>query len=128
MSDETKSARGRVGRDDFGGLGLRGAAQDTKVDPASIPPVARVIRGKVVDAAGKPVAGITLSTHWIVQEDQPPRAVEGVTKTDDQGRFQLELTFYYGRSESLCATSTTNLVFLRRNSGRDLRNIKLANP
>jgi len=77
-------------------------AQDTKVDPASIPPVARVIRGKVVDEAGKPVAGITLSTHWIVQEDQP-RAFEGVTKTDDQGRFQLELTFYYGRSESLCA-------------------------
>jgi hypothetical protein len=51
----------------------------------------RVGRGRS-DQSGKPVAGITLSTHWIVQEDQPPRAFEGVSKTDDQGRFQLELT------------------------------------
>ncbi len=79
-------------------------AQDRKeVDPASIKPVTKVIRGQVVDEAGRPVAGITLSTHWIRQEDQPVRAFEGVAKTDDQGRFQLELTFYYGRSESLCA-------------------------
>lgn len=78
-------------------------AQDRKeVDPASIKPITKVIRGQVVNEAGRPVAGITLSTHWICQEDRPVRAFEGVAKTDDQGRFQLELTFYYGRSESLC--------------------------
>jgi thiol-disulfide isomerase/thioredoxin len=78
-------------------------AQATKIDPASQKPVAKMVRGRVVDEAGKPVAGITLSTHWIRQEDKPIRGFEGVAKTDDQGRFQLELTFYYGRSESLCA-------------------------
>jgi thiol-disulfide isomerase/thioredoxin len=79
-------------------------AQDKKEeDPASIKPVTKMIRGEVVDEAGRPIVGITLSTHWICQETQPARAFEGVAKTDDQGRFQLELTFYYGRSESLCA-------------------------
>jgi thiol-disulfide isomerase/thioredoxin len=80
-------------------------AQDktTGEDPRSQKPVTKVIRGQVVDEAGKPVAGITLSTHWIRQEDQPARGVEGVAKTDDQGRFRIEMTFYYGRSESLYA-------------------------
>ena len=52
-------------------------AQDAKVDPASQKPVTKVIRGQVVDEAGRPVAGITLSTHWVRQEDQPVRAVRG---------------------------------------------------
>jgi thiol-disulfide isomerase/thioredoxin len=79
-------------------------AQDKKaVDPASQGPVAKEIRGRVVDEEGRPLAGITLSTHWIQQEDKPIRGFEGVAKTDDQGRFQVDLKFYYGRSESLCA-------------------------
>jgi thiol-disulfide isomerase/thioredoxin len=80
-------------------------AQDQKKeeDPASQKPVTKVIRGKVVDEAGKPVAGITLSTHWYKSEEAPFLPAEGVAKTDDQGQFRLELTFYYGRSESLCA-------------------------
>src|SRR5690349_11120907 len=67
-------------------------AQDktTGEDPRSQKPVTKAIRGQVVDEAGKPVVGITLATHWIRQEDQPARGVEGVTKTDDHGRFRIE--------------------------------------
>jgi hypothetical protein len=80
-------------------------AQDMTIgeDPASQKPVTKVIQGRVVDEAGQPVAGITLSTHWIRQEDQPVRAVSGVARTDEQGQFRIELTFDYSRSDSLCA-------------------------
>jgi thiol-disulfide isomerase/thioredoxin len=80
-------------------------AQDKKKEEvaASLPPVTRVIRGQVVDAAGQPVAGVGLATYWFRQEDQPDRPALGVSKTDDQGRFRVEVTFYYGRSETLCA-------------------------
>jgi thiol-disulfide isomerase/thioredoxin len=83
-------------------------AQDKKKeeDPASQKPVTKVIRGKVVDEADRPVAGITLSTHWFKRGDAPILPAEGVAKTDDQGQFRVELTFYYGRSESLCALDT----------------------
>ena len=37
---------------------------------------------------------------------RPPEGAEGVAKTDDQGNFRVELTFYYGRSYSLCALDT----------------------
>ncbi len=82
------------------------SAQDAKKkeeDPASQKPVTKLIRGRVLDEAGKPVVGITLSTHWIRHEDSPLRGAEGVARTDDQGNFRVELTFYYGRSYSLCA-------------------------
>jgi thiol-disulfide isomerase/thioredoxin len=78
-------------------------AQDQKEDPASQKPVTRVIRGQVVDEAGKPISGITVSRNWVRQEDQPLRAVADVVKTDERGQFRVELTFYYGRSYSLCA-------------------------
>ncbi len=79
-------------------------AQDQKEeDPASQKPVTRVIRGRVVDEAGKPMAGITVSRNWVRQEDRPLRAVADVVKTDEKGQFLVELTFFYGRSYSLCA-------------------------
>ena len=80
-------------------------AQDKKAeeDPASQKPVAKVIRGRVIDEAGKPLAGITLSTSWYKAEGKPWLPSAGVVKTDPEGQFRLELTFYYGRSESLCA-------------------------
>ncbi len=81
-------------------------AQDTKKkeeDPASQKPVVKLIRGRVVDEAGKPVAGITLSTHWVRSEEAPIHPAEGVVKTDAKGEFRIELTFYYGRSYALYA-------------------------
>jgi hypothetical protein len=61
-------------------------AQDKKEeeDPASQAPVAKVIRGRVVDEAAQPLAGITLSTHWYRQEDQPVRAAGDIVKTKAQ--------------------------------------------
>jgi thiol-disulfide isomerase/thioredoxin len=80
-------------------------AQDKKKedDPASLPPVMKVFRGRVVDEAGKPMAGVGLATYWFREEDQPDRAVSNIAKTDDQGQFRVEVTFYYGRPETLCA-------------------------
>ena len=69
-------------------------AQDKKEeDPASQGPVTKVIRGRVVDEAGKPLAGVGLATYWFRQEDEPDRAISSVAKTDDQGRFRTEVTF-----------------------------------
>jgi len=50
-----------------------------------------VIKGRVVDAAGKPVAGADVSTLWL--EGQP----SGGVQTDSDGRFELPAKAYNNR-------------------------------
>lgn len=79
-------------------------AQEKKNDdPATQPTVTKVVRGRVVDEAGKPAAGVTLATYWFRQDDQPDRAVSNVAKTDADGRFRVEITLPYSRPATLCA-------------------------
>ncbi len=66
-------------------------------------PVNKTIRGRVVDAGGRPLAGVDVGSHWISQGKQGLRPVVGVVKTDSQGEFKVELAFYYGRSQALLA-------------------------
>ncbi len=82
---------------------LQAQEQKKAEDPASQKPVTRRIRGRVVDQAGKPVAGITVAPTWLRQEDVPVRPIPGTAKTDDQGQFGLEMTFLHGRSRVLYA-------------------------
>jgi hypothetical protein len=51
-----------------------------------------VIRGKVVDVAGKPAAGVELATFWIAR-DGAMTAYQGVTSGADGG-FSLKAQFY----------------------------------
>ncbi len=69
-------------------------AQDQKKEEAPAPqkPVTKRIRGRVVNKAGKPVAGIALSSDWVRLEDGPERNRREVVKTDGQGHFHIELT------------------------------------
>jgi hypothetical protein len=58
------------------------------------------VTGRVIDAAGKPVAGAEIATFWsTVKEKLNP--LRGVT-TDAEGRFTLPVVFY-GRGEALFA-------------------------
>jgi hypothetical protein len=50
------------------------------------------IRGKVVDAAGKPAAGVELATFWMVRQGAMT-AYQPVTSAAD-GRFTLKTEFY----------------------------------
>ncbi|HTU92687.1 MAG TPA: hypothetical protein VMF69_21580 [Gemmataceae bacterium] len=58
------------------------------------------VTGQVVDAAGKPVAGVEVSRFWLV-ENGKMKPHKGAT-TNAEGRFALPITFY-GRSEALLA-------------------------
>ncbi len=66
-------------------------------------PVNKTIRGRVVDAGGRPLAGVDVGSHWISQGKQGLRPVAVVAKTDAQGEFKVELAFYYGRSQAWLA-------------------------
>jgi len=88
----------------LGTLGTSTWGQDkTKETPAEPQQISKKIRGRVVDEAGKPIAGITLSSHWIRSEDKSLHPYETVAKTDEHGDFGAEITLYYGRSSSLLA-------------------------
>jgi hypothetical protein len=55
------------------------------------------ITGRVMDAVGKPVAGVEVATFWMTQkENLTPH--KGAT-TNSEGRFTLSMTFY-GRGEA----------------------------
>ena len=79
--------------------------QETKKSeqPAAPRAVAKMVRGRVVDEIGRPVAGIAVSNHWSQHEQARMQAVGLITKTDDRGQFQLELTFYSGTAQVVYA-------------------------
>jgi hypothetical protein len=58
------------------------------------------VRGRVLDAAGKPVAGAEVATFWSAENNKmtPHKAAT----TDADGRFALPVTFY-GRGQGLLA-------------------------
>jgi hypothetical protein len=58
------------------------------------------VTGRVVDAAGKPVAGAEISWYWNIQ-DGKMNAYKGATTKED-GRFTVAVAFY-GRSQGLLA-------------------------
>jgi hypothetical protein len=56
------------------------------------------VTGRVVDAAGKPVAGVGVAPFWSFEKEKRT-PFRGAT-TNDEGRFTVALTFY-GRGEAL---------------------------
>jgi hypothetical protein len=58
------------------------------------------VRGKVVDGAGKPVAGAAVATFWIA--DTPPMQPYEATTSDAKGEFALKVNLY-GRAQALLA-------------------------
>src|SRR5579883_504714 len=58
------------------------------------------ITGRVLDAAGKPVAGAEVASFWIVQKGTMT-SHQGAT-TNGEGQFTVPLTFY-GRGQALLA-------------------------
>lgn len=66
----------------------RGApsSNDRADDDSDKNAASKVVRGRVVDEAGKPVGGAKL---WLPLRYEPRRVVEG--KTDDSGQFELKL-------------------------------------
>jgi thiol-disulfide isomerase/thioredoxin len=84
-------------------LGLAGSmaayGQDkAKADAKETPPapVTQKVKGRVVDSAGKPVAGVDVSRLWYAGRDSKYLPYEP-KKTGADGSFEIELTFFYGR-------------------------------
>jgi thiol-disulfide isomerase/thioredoxin len=76
-------------------------AKDTaKAAPSAPQQVNHRVRGRVVDAAGKPLAGLAVSRYWYKAADQKYTPLEPA-KTAADGAFEIELTFYYGRGNAL---------------------------
>ncbi len=59
-------------------------------------PTSKVVHGRVIDKAGKPIAGAQVSRLWYTNRKGEFAAFEPV-KTDVKGEFSIELTFYYNR-------------------------------
>lgn len=59
------------------------------------------VNGRVVDADGKPVAGIEVASSWNTNKDGKMIAYKGAT-SNAEGRFTLTVSFY-GRSQGLLA-------------------------
>ena len=53
------------------------------------------IAGKVVDAAGKPAAGVELASFWMSQKGSM-QAYQGTT-SDPDGRFSLKVPYWEDR-------------------------------
>lgn len=59
-----------------------------------------VVKGKVTDAAGKPVAGAEVASFWMA-DDNAMKAYQGAS-TDSQGLFSIKLS-HYGRPVAVLA-------------------------
>lgn len=59
------------------------------------------VNGRVVDAEGKPVAGVKIGTNWNVDRQGEMNPYKGVY-SDKEGRFSLATTFF-GRKQALLA-------------------------
>jgi hypothetical protein len=85
------------------------------------------VTGRVVDAAGKPVAGAEIASFWSTVKDKPTH-YKGVT-TDTEGRFTLPISFY-GRGEALFALDkdrkTGGLIVVEPKEAAKALEIKLA--
>ena len=67
----------------------------TKEAPAQPASITAMINGRVIDEAGKPIAGADLSRLWTVGRGGRLAPYEPVKSAAD-GTFSLEQIFYYG--------------------------------
>jgi thiol-disulfide isomerase/thioredoxin len=65
-------------------------------------PVTHTINGRVIDLAGKPLAGVPVSRFWHTGANGAFTPYQAV-KTAANGTFAIEITFHYGRPEVLAA-------------------------
>jgi hypothetical protein len=85
------------------------------------------VRGRVLNAAGKPVVGAEVATFWNAENNKmtPHKAAT----TDAEGRFALAVTFY-GRSQGLLALDkehrTGGLVLVEPKDAEKPVEVKLA--
>ncbi len=84
------------------------------------------ITGRVLDAAGKPVAGAEVASFWIVQKGTMT-SHQGAT-TNGEGQFTVPLTFY-GRGQALLAVDkdrkTGGLIVVEPKEAANRLEIKL---
>jgi thiol-disulfide isomerase/thioredoxin len=66
------------------------------------------IKGQVVDAKGKPVAGALVANRWYADEAEPLKPLRPA-RSDADGRFSLELELY-GRDAALMAVDATGTL------------------
>ena len=83
----------------------QGKATPKPAQPAATPvPVTHRVEGRVLDAAGNPAAGVSVSRSW-----SPRGGSNGSlnpfqpAKTDANGSFSIELSFYPGRAIALAS-------------------------
>jgi thiol-disulfide isomerase/thioredoxin len=74
--------------------------QDKDKGAAAPQQMNRKLSGRIVDQAGKPVAGAEISRMWYTGGDGKLAAYEPV-KSNGDGSFSLEITFFHGRPHAL---------------------------
>ncbi len=62
-----------------------------------------VVRGKVVTSDGQPAVGAKVSIIWSFEANSPKIHLHEPVTTDSAGQFQLDTSFYYGRSRAIMA-------------------------
>ena len=73
------------------------------------------VKGRVVDATGKPVAGAEVASFWSAGEEDVQKGAKrnqapfGGAKTDGDGRFNVKVNFY-GRDSALLAMDADRAV------------------